>query len=52
MHDEIMLEVKKEHEEEAKELLTEAMLAAAYEMIQGIRFKIECLSGENWASCH
>jgi len=48
----IEISLEKEHEEEAKELLTEAMLAAAYEMIQGIRFKIECASGDSWATCH
>lgn len=52
MHDEIMLEVKKEHEEEAKELLTEAMLSAAYEMISGIKFVVACASGDSWATCH
>ena len=52
MHDEIMLEVREERVEEAKKLLEEAMLKAAYEMVEGIRFKISCKVGKSWAEAH
>ena len=52
MHDEIMLEVREERAEEAKELLEKAMLKAAYEMISGIRFKISSKIGKSWAEAH
>ena len=52
MHDEIMLEVKEERAEEAKEILTKAMLKAAYEMIDGVKFRISAGIGRHWAEAH
>jgi len=52
MHDEILLEVKKENKDLAKELLESCMLRAAYDIIQGVKYVVECKIGDNWAEAH
>lgn len=52
MHDEIMLEVKKENEEKAKNILNTCMLRAAYDIIEGVTFKVDTKSGSSWATAH
>jgi DNA polymerase I-like protein with 3'-5' exonuclease and polymerase domains len=47
-HDEIMLEYSEEKDELAKQILKDCMLKAAYDMIDGVYFKVSVNSGYDW----
>jgi len=52
MHDEILLEVKEENLDKAKNILDTCMKRAAYEIISGVHIKVNIGSGVNWSNAH
>lgn len=52
MHDEILLEVKEENVDKAKQILDTCMKRAAFEIISGVDIKVNCKSGKTWSECH
>lgn len=52
LHDEILLEVKEENLEKAKELLNKAMLKAAYQLLDGVHIKVNIKTGRSWSEAH
>jgi DNA polymerase I-like protein with 3'-5' exonuclease and polymerase domains len=52
LHDEILLEVKEENLEKAKNILQSQMLRAAYEIIKDVFIKVNIKTGKDWSQSH